>query len=130
MKNIKVIVLVDVEGVESEHRPEEVASMMLAQALSGMKEYMVLAAPERFIPDEIRDKMLGDDTFLWEHAHMTFTGDGMEQEHAAELLEREDDTYILECYSRGCCDESLGLIAELRALGNERINKILDEDTY
>jgi hypothetical protein len=87
-----------------------------------------IQAIERFIPDEIRSKMLEDREFLWDYAHMTFTGDGLEYDHAAEQLEGKDDEYLLECYSRICCNEKLGVMDQLRALGNERINKILDEE--
>ena len=93
-------------------------------------ELKTTEAPERFIPKEVRDQMLQDDSFLWDYAHTTFTGDGMDQEHAAELLEGEDDEFLLECYFQWSShDEDLGkkLEAELRALGNKRINKILDE---
>ena len=87
-----------------------------------------IQAIERFIPDEIRNKMLEDREFLWNYAHMTFTGDGLEYDHAVEQLEGEDDEYLLKCYSMGCCNEELGVVEQLRALGNERINKILDEE--
>jgi hypothetical protein len=79
------------------------------------------------IPQEIREKILEDQNFLRDYANMTFTGDGLEYDHAAELLVNVDDGYLLECY-RASSHDNEDQITALRALNNGRINKILDEE--
>ena len=87
-----------------------------------------------FLPGELRQAMLEDRAFLYDYAHMSFCGDGMEYEHSAELLEGEDDESLLQSFANSCHDPEIEARlrvvgkARLEAIGNSRILDILDSE--
>jgi hypothetical protein len=93
-----------------------VSSVKLVAATNNIKVEQVselVELPIKILSDELREKILSDQDFLFDYAHTTFTGDGMEQEHAAELLSDEEDVFIVDNYLTMCRDND-DLLDELR----------------
>ena len=69
--------------------------------------------PENFLSDELREKILSDQDFLWDYAHVALVGDGMEYDTARRDLEGEDDLFLIETYLSSSRDND-DLFNELR----------------
>ena len=69
--------------------------------------------PENFLSDELREKILSDQDFLWDYAHVALVGDGMEYDTARRDLDGMDDLFIAESYLASNRDND-DLIPELR----------------
>ena len=69
--------------------------------------------PEKFLSDELREKILSDQDFLWDYAHVALVGDGMEYDTARRDLDGMDDLFIAESYLASNRDND-DLIPELR----------------
>ena len=69
--------------------------------------------PEKFLSDELREKILSDQNFLWNYAHVALVGDGMECDTARRDLDGMDDLSIAESYLASNRDND-DLIPELR----------------
>lgn len=76
-------------------------------------EIELVELPKVILSKELRDKILSDEDFLRSYALNTFMGDGLEYDHAGQLLEDEGDEFIVESYLNlsGSDDE---IINELR----------------
>jgi hypothetical protein len=69
--------------------------------------------PEKILSDELRNKVLLDQAFLWDYAHTALCGDGMEYDTARKDLEGLDDQFIIESYLSSSRDND-DLFEELR----------------
>ena len=86
------------------------------QLVKGKDEKVVcelVELPEKFLSDELREKILSDQDFLWDDAHVALVGDGKEYDTARRDLDGMDDLFIAESYLASNRDND-DLIPELR----------------
>jgi hypothetical protein len=87
-----------------------------ARRIPGLKaDYCIQEIPPRTISDELRDKMLNDAHFLKDFALNCFMGDGLEYDHAADLLGQVSDDELCDEYAVNGCRRDIA--EELQKLG-------------
>jgi hypothetical protein len=95
------------------------------------KEVELIELPKVILSKELRDKILSDEDFLSSYACNSFMYDGLEYDHARQLLEDDGDEHIVESYLACCSDDDVDVLKEIAAYPEfkEAVERVMKEDS-